>query len=1451
MKFIADFHIHSHYSRATSKRLTPEYLNYWAQVKGIKVIGTGDFTHPGWLKELKEKLQPIEQGLFKLKDEFKQDNSLQVFPSCKNGIRFLLTAEISNIYKKYGKVRKVHNLIFATNFTTAEKIQQKLSKIGNITSDGRPILGLDSRDLLEIVLECSDEAFLVPAHIWTPWFSALGSKSGFNSISECYGDLDKHIFAVETGLSCYDEKTEILIDNSWKKFSEVSYNDKICTLNLETNEIEFQNPIGIFTYKYKGKMYRLKTKRVDLLVTPNHKLLVSTCDFRNPKPFSLKEAKFLFNKSKQFKKDGFWTGENEKYFTLPAVKIKHGSRYYSGFRVKKEKKLPMKSWLKFFGFWIAEGWTTHWKNGDYNICLSNRNKILLLEMKQILQNFGYNVYQNNYTIRIRNFQLFHYLRQFGKSSDKFIPSDIKSLSKELLEVLLEYYLKGDGYIYGRAKKGVSATTTSICLRDDLQEIALKIGISAYYKLGRRKGTPITSLGPYKLKHDAWQVYFIRKNRYTVLPSTIKKYNYVESWVDFNGSVFSVAVPNHVVYIRRNGIPVWCGNSDPPMNWMCSFLDRYTLISNSDAHSPEKLGREANLFDTELSYNSIKEAMKTGNPKNFLCTIEFFPQEGKYHYDGHRKCGIRWDPLKTLKHNGICPVCGKKVTIGVMNRVVQLADRDDLTEKKNKLPFHSLVPLKEILSEILETGPQSMRVRKAYNSLLKKDGSEFELLLNLPIEEIKKVGNEVLAEAIRRMRNGEVSIKEGFDGEFGQIKVFQENEKREISPQKALFKDLIQKRDKKKQRRVLINFDLQEYRRLREVSAHQEMVKEKTEEAYLFQPKINILNELNPEQQKAVEHFKGPALIIAGPGTGKTRTLTYRIASLIQNKRINPENILAVTFTNKAANQMKERLKTLLNNKSILSKLYISTFHAFGLSILKEYCEKFGRDEHFSIFDEEDKKQILSEKIGCEKKQISYVSDKITSFKQNLQSVPDLLGDKIADKDLKEIFTKYEQILKEENAFDIDDLIYYPVRLFTDDSQILSIYRKKYQWILVDEYQDINFAQYQMLKKLAPDTDANLCVIGDPNQAIYGFRGADVKFIKRFIDDYPDAKVYRLKKSYRCSDCILQASSQVIQTELPKKESMLEGLQKGVKIKIVENSTDKSEAEFVARTIEKMMGGLRFFSIDSQITGGEKESEIETLSDFAVLCRISRQMKQLEKAFNDHSIPYQKVGDVPFFKQKPIKSIIDFLKLSINPKNLFLKNRLQKNNKISSLELENYCESIKGKSVKNAIKDTIDKYFSEQKSENEVLINRGKKLLDFANDFDDNLEEFIKFAVLGTGVDTYRPNIENVTLMTLHAAKGLEFKCVFIIGCEDGLLPYSLFDDQKSDFNEECRLFYVGMTRAKQFLFLSHAKKRFLFGKEFHLEKSPYLSNIEKELIELSKSEYKKRKRKDDGQTNLF
>jgi len=387
---------------------------------------------------------------------------------------------------------------------------------------------MSCKNLAEELFKISPDIMLIPAHIWTPWFSVFGSNSGFNSLEEAFGKYTERITALETGLSCYDEETEVLTEEGWKRISEVKLSDKICTLNFKTEEIEYQKTQGIYVYDYRGKMYRLRTKRVDLLVTPNHKLLYRPADFRNRKPFRLKKAEFLFNKSKIFKKDGKWIGKEEKYFILPAVKIRHGSRFYSGYRRKKEKKIPLKDWLKFFGFWLAEGWVTQDnKRGSYAVCLANNNQDLLEEMQKLLKGFGYQVYRRKNVIRVRDYQLFCYLKQFGKCSDKFIPKEIKSLSKKYLEILLRYYLKGDGHIHGRTQKGLSATTSSIHLRDDLQEIALKIGISAYYKMHSKKGSPFRSpcTGKiYSQRGDVWVVYFIRQNNHTIMPSTIKKFN---------------------------------------------------------------------------------------------------------------------------------------------------------------------------------------------------------------------------------------------------------------------------------------------------------------------------------------------------------------------------------------------------------------------------------------------------------------------------------------------------------------------------------------------------------------------------------------------------------------------------------------------------------------------------------------------------------------------------------------------------------------------------------------------------------------------------------------------------------------------------------------------------------------------------------------------------------------
>jgi hypothetical protein len=395
-------------------------------------------------------------------------------------------------------------------------------------------------------------------------------------------------------------------------------------------------------------------------------------------------------------------------------------------------------------------------------------------MKGLIKSFGYKAFQRKNVIRVRNFQLFHYLKQLGKCYDKFIPADIKSLSKELLEILLSYYIKGDGHIYGRTKKGLSAATASIRLRDDLQEIALKIGISAYYKLGYKKGKIFISPGCKKLyrqRNDSWIIFFIRRNRPIILPSTIKKYNYTESWVNYDSLVFCATVPNHVIYIRRNGIPLWCGNSDPAMNWRLSSLDRFSLVSNSDSHSPSRIGREANVFNCELDYKTLREVLRTKDKKRFISTIEFFPEEGKYHYDGHRLCAVRLSPGETRQNKGICPKCGRSVTVGVMNRVEQLADRPEGYVPQNAVPFRNLIPLEEIIAETKGVGKVSVTVEREYRSIVARFGTEFDILLRLSEEDLYKGMPKRVADGVLRVRQGKVTIQPGFDGEYGKICIF--------------------------------------------------------------------------------------------------------------------------------------------------------------------------------------------------------------------------------------------------------------------------------------------------------------------------------------------------------------------------------------------------------------------------------------------------------------------------------------------------------------------------------------------------------------------------------------------------------------------------------------------------------------------------------------------------------
>jgi DNA helicase-2/ATP-dependent DNA helicase PcrA len=1079
MKFVADLHIHSHFSRATSKDLNFEHLSKWAQLKGVQVVGTGDIVHPGWLQEMKQKLEPVEEGLFRLKDDYAQAGQSEVSQACQGPVRFMLAGEISSIYKKNDKTRKIHNVIFAPTFEAVEKIQAALEKIGNIRSDGRPILGLDSRDLLEIILDIDEQNYLIPAHIWTPWFSLLGSKSGFDSVEECFEDLTPHIFALETGLS----------------------------------------------------------------------------------------------------------------------------------------------------------------------------------------------------------------------------------------------------------------------------------------------------------------------------------------------------------------------SDPPMNWRISALDRYTLVSNSDAHSPQKLAREANLFDAELSYPSIFEALKTGDPESFLGTIEFFPEEGKYHYDGHRKCGINWNPKITLEHNGICPECGKPVTVGVMHRVETLADRAEGEQPPRQHPFHSLIPLPEILGEVYGVGPNSKRVKQVYDSLLSTLGSELSILLDVPLEDISQAGGPLLAEGIRRMRDGEVITTAGFDGEYGIIKVFDEGEKDSFSAQLSFFP--APARTKAKSTPTSPKSD-------------SKPISQERTQAPLFgqqapQPETrippvetsNLLNGLNPQQQAAVRCTDVSLIIVAGPGTGKTRTLTYRMAYLITHKAVAPENILAITFTNKAAEEMSHRLTTLLGPDTS-QRLTIKTFHAFGVMILREAGSQIGLSPQFAICSEQDRQTLLKRLYpDADNKAINHHLEQISTAKNQLlpPESPEIKAQ--YDSEFVKIYRSYEAALQKSQLLDFDDLITQVVCLFETHPGTLANYQQRFRWLSVDEYQDINFAQYRLLQLLTP-RDTNLCAIGDPDQAIYGFRGADRTFFLQFQEDFPNAKILHLNQNYRSTQLILDASEQVIEKS-PAKErvKIWSEFVDRTKIEVYHAASDRAEAEYTVHEIEKMMGGISYFSIDSERVTDDGLSGL-TFADFAVLYRLNAQSQPLIEAFQRSGIPYQTVGQTPLVEHKDVRTILACLWFLYNPNITFYLEQMASKRQVQTIT--SFLAAIEDSAITpvSVLVEQIQQFLADRSilSLDEKGRERLEQLKRRAIPFENHLGEFLEATVLQKETDLYDPRADRVTLMTLHAAKGLEFPVVFIVGCEEGLLPYQR-GNEKSDLKEERRLFYVGMTRAQQRLILTHTESRYLFGQQMNNLPSRFLEDIEQALKEIKKSAHRK------------
>lgn len=1005
--FLADLHIHSRFSRATSKDLTFRNLAAWAAVKGLDVLGTGDFTHPGWQAMIEDELEPEEGGLFRLKDSKglnaeipgMEDNKLP----CRT--KFLLSTEISSIYKRGGKVRKVHNLVFMPNLDCVKKFTTRLAQIGNITSDGRPILGLDSRNLLEMVLETHPEAHLIPAHIWTPWFSVFGSKSGFDTMEECFGDLTSEIFALETGLS----------------------------------------------------------------------------------------------------------------------------------------------------------------------------------------------------------------------------------------------------------------------------------------------------------------------------------------------------------------------SDPAMNWLWSSLDNYALISNSDAHSGANLGREANIFHGAKDYTAIFGALRGQlSATEFRGTLEFYPEEGKYHLDGHRKCSMVLDPRETIVPGNICPVCGKPLTIGVLNRVLQLADRTTPVRPVGHPGFTSLIPLPEILSEIVGTGPKSKKVRTMYCSLIERFGSEMQILRSVPLEDLKRRSSP-LAEGIARLRGDHVIKQGGFDGQYGVISVFSKQERAEFKYGKTLM------------------------------SMPAALEVKVPEAVPVCVPKFasscaDVLPSYvpNPLQQQAIDAGPGPVLVLAGPGTGKTQTLMGRIDRLLEQGE-DPAKILVVTFTRRAAGEIRERLAARAKDSAVprADTLHALAF-AFWTATLGEPPVLLSDDGAQSMF------ATANPDLAGQARKKAWQTMNRDRELERAGSSPQ--------------YVAYARQKSVWNLVDYTDLLTFWLEQIQGGAQ-----RGDYAHVLVDEVQDLSPLQLSLVTILAGEQGNGFFAIGDPNQSIYGFRGAVADVQNRLAAVWPDIQTISLEKNYRSTQEILDLARGLF----PHASGLEATCQDTGRVVLFHAATAAQEAAWIGGKILTLIGGTAHWQADGGDQGGLGPGDIAVLVRFKALIPLYR------KIFDSMGIPCSVPEAEAFFREPRVEKILRQAGSVLG---------------IGAGEVEEVCpHAILAQGPKKIalyLGDTppFDRSFW-QSSPFRTLVALFKEQGSWAG--------VLNRISLENELENIRSSAQKVQIMSLHGAKGLEFDAVFLPALEDGILPFAGVDiltgkpeGQRvcGDVEEERRLLYVGLTRAKNRVYLSHSRQRKIFGHSLHSRPSRFLQDLPAEKI---------------------
>lgn len=634
--------------------------------------------------------------------------------------------------------------------------------------------------------------------------------------------------------------------------------------------------------------------------------------------------------------------------------------------------------------------------------------------------------------------------------------------------------------------------------------------------------------------------------------------------------------------------------------------------------------------------------------------------------------------------------------------------------------------------------------------------------------------------------------------------------------------------------------------------------------------MSTLNELNENQRKAAEKIEGPVLILAGAGSGKTRTVTYRIAHMIKEKNISPLNILALTFTNKAAREMKERAEELIGEENSYN-LVVSTFHSFAVRILKTYSERIGYGRNFNIYDVDDQKSIIT-KIKKEmniKDDIApgRIANRISKLKEDgvgLDEVSRQLDLKIpANRLFYDIYKKYDEVLKANNAMDFSDLLLNARRLL-DDKYVLDIIQNRYQYIVVDEYQDTNNIQYEIINLIAAKY-RNICVVGDEDQSIYAFRGANIENILNFEKDYPDAYTIKLERNYRSTKRILDTANELIRNNKSSKGKKLwtDGSE-GEKIKIFNAKTPYDEAEFIVKEIKaKSKSGVDY-------------------KDMTILYRTNAQSRVLEEKLLEGNVPYKIYGGMQFFQRKEIKDILAYLNLLNNrndnhnfyriinvPKRSIGEKTLEKIAEIANernipmLDALQFVDetNIRG-AVKNTLKDfynmiqgiylgldelsvkevfdeviTKTKYFDSIEDNKEDRVKNIEELLNSIIELEKrnphiSLADYLDMVSLTASTDEMEENENFVKLMTIHSSKGLEFDYVFIAGMEDGLFPSCSFESSEEDIEEERRLCYVAVTRAKKELYISYASERMTWGQmNYNRKPSRFIYEMKQDNLE--------------------